>query len=92
MQNTLIRTKWHRQARTGIGIDVADRNIDVRFCPKTVIAEIGTKYASGDMLTGEVKAVLIAQLTEIVMNHQAARAAVTDDIVREFMSVRPLEF
>ena len=56
------------------------------------LADIAQKYSSGDMLTGEVKAVLIAQLTEIVTAHQQARAAVTDDIVREFMSVRPLEF
>lgn len=42
------------------------------------------------MLTGEIKAELIALLTEMVERHNAARAAVTDDIVDAFMSVRSM--
>ena len=56
------------------------------------LKQIGEDYAAGRLLTGEVKKVLIEQLTEITQAHQTARAAVTDEIVREFMSVRPLNF
>jgi tryptophanyl-tRNA synthetase len=44
------------------------------------------------MLTGEVKAALVDVLVPMVEAHQAARAKVTDDVVKQFMAVRPLEF
>jgi len=47
-------------------------------------------YASGEMLTGEVKKVLIELLQRVVAEHQEARARVTDEQVREFMSVRDM--
>lgn len=56
------------------------------------LAEIFEKYGSGEMLTGEVKKELIGLLQEMVKEHQERRALVTEDVVREFMSIRPLEF
>ena len=72
------------------------------------LAQITRDYASGAMLTGEVKRELIDVLTvtnmlpppfslthsfqELVEEHQRNRAAVTDEVVRQYMSVRPLEF
>ena len=56
------------------------------------LKEIGDKYSSGEMMTGEIKQILIKCLSDITSEHQAARSKVTDDIVREFMSVRPLDF
>ena len=44
------------------------------------------------MLTSEIKQLLIDTLVPMVQAHQAARARVTDDVVRHFMSVRPLDF
>ena len=44
------------------------------------------------MLTGEVKAKLIDVLTPMVLEHQAARAKVTEETVALFMSERKLEF
>ena len=49
-------------------------------------------YYSGRMLTGEIKQILIEVLTEVVSEHQAARAATSMDVVREFMAVRELKF
>lgn len=43
------------------------------------------------MLTGEVKAALIDTLTPMVLAHQAARAKVTDEIVKAYFAIRPLE-
>ena len=56
------------------------------------LKEIGNAYSTGAMLTGEVKKILIDVLQEITAGHQQARAKVSDDVVHEFMSVRPLNF
>ena len=56
------------------------------------LEEIATKYSSGEMLTGEVKKELIGVLQKLVRNHQEKRAAVTDEMVKEFMRVRELEW
>lgn len=44
------------------------------------------------MLTGDVKKELIGVLTELVTEHQERRKNVTEDILKEFMSIRNLEF
>lgn len=63
------------------------------FCmDDDLLKEVATKYGSGEMLTGEVKKILIEILQKIVANHQEKRAEVTDDIVKAFMEVRPLEW
>lgn len=51
----------------------------------------GEEYAAGRMLTGEVKKILIGILTGMTKAHQDARAAVTDEDVRRFMAVRPID-
>ena len=56
------------------------------------LAEVGRDYASGALLTGEVKKELIGILQGIVAEHQERRALVTEEIVKQFMTVRPLDF
>ena len=56
------------------------------------LARIGEEYGSRRMMTGEVKEILITLLQGIVKKHQEGRAAVSDDLVKEFMSVRRLNF
>nr|PIM01797.1 tryptophanyl-tRNA synthetase (TrpRS2) [Toxoplasma gondii COUG] len=70
----------------------ADLDIDIPFQYLTFILndddqlkEIGEKYQKGEMLTGEVKAILIKELQALVLGHQERRAKVTDDMVRQFM-------
>ena len=50
-----------------------------------MLESIGTKYAKGELLTGEVKKILITELQNIVKNHKENRAKVTDEMVRMFM-------
>ena len=50
------------------------------------------EYCSGQMLTGELKNELITVLQSLVSQHQEHRKAVTDEIVQEFMTSRPLNF
>ena len=47
-------------------------------------------YRSGQMLTGELKHELITVLQRLVSQHQECRAAVTDEIVKQFMTPRTL--
>lgn len=56
------------------------------------LARIGEAYKKGEMLTGEVKKRLIEVLVPMVQAHQEARKAATDEVVKEFMAVRQLEF
>ena len=49
-------------------------------------------YTSGELLTGFLKKELIDVLTPMIQEFQTNRAKVTDDIVREFMRPRPLNF
>lgn len=51
---------------------------------------IRREYGAGRMQTGAVKAKLTGILTEITRRHQTARAAITDDLVRVFMTPRKL--
>jgi len=44
------------------------------------------------MLTGELKKELITVLQKLVLDHRKRREAVTDEIVKQFMSPRPMNF
>ena len=54
------------------------------------LAWIADEYTSGRMLSGEIKGELVKVLAPIVDRHQRARALVTDDVVRAFMTPRKL--
>ena len=54
-------------------------------------AEIGWKYAAGELLTGEVKKICIETLQAFVKDYQERRAQVTDEDVENFMKIRPID-
>ncbi|PQE32971.1 hypothetical protein CJF32_00001468 [Rutstroemia sp. NJR-2017a WRK4] len=56
------------------------------------LEKIKKAYRSGEMLTGELKARCIQELQAYVKGFQERRSAVTDEVVKEFMSVKPLEW
>jgi tryptophanyl-tRNA synthetase len=75
----------------------ADLDIDVPFQYLTFFLEddekledIRVKYSSGELLTGEVKAILIDCLTEFLLDFQAKRAKVTDEDVEKFLEIRQM--
>lgn len=76
----------------------ADLSVDVPFAYLTFfefddakLERIRDEYAAGRMLTGEVKAALVAVLQPLIATHQRARLAATDEVVRTFMAVRKLD-
>eukprot|EP00915_Cephaloidophora_sp_WS-2016_P003761 GHVH01005044.1.p1 GENE.GHVH01005044.1~~GHVH01005044.1.p1 ORF type:complete len:415 (+),score=62.30 GHVH01005044.1:108-1352(+) len=50
------------------------------------LKRIHDDYSSGKLLSGEIKAILVGILTEIVAGHQERRSKVTDATVQEFMN------
>ena len=59
----------------------------------TLISSLSCQdYSCGKMLSGEIKKELISILQPLVAEHQERRKLVTDDIVKEFMTPRKLEF
>lgn len=49
-------------------------------------------YSSGALLTGELKKILIETLQPMIAQHQERRKQVTDEMVKQFMTPRPLNF
>lgn len=100
----VIKNKVNKYAYSGGGATVEEHrangaNLDVDVSWKWLnffmeddgrLEEIGREYGAGRMLTGEIKGELIALLTEMVERHQAARAAVTEEVVDAFMAARPM--
>ncbi|MEW5299662.1 MAG: hypothetical protein WDW36_002655 [Sanguina aurantia] len=99
-----IKTKINKYAFSGGGATLEDQrakgaNLDVDVSWKYLnffmeddsqLAKIGEEYASGRMLTGEIKSILVQVLTDMVGRHQVARAQVTEEVVDAFMAVRPM--
>lgn len=81
-----------RKLGANVDVDVSCEWLSFFLEDDERLATIRTDYASGAMLTGEVKKELIGVLQEMVKDHQDKRALVTADVVKQFMEIRPLEF
>jgi len=56
------------------------------------LKDVADKFRSGELLCGEIKQIMVDAVYPFIKQHQEARAAVTDDMVREFMTPRMLTF
>ncbi|PRW61499.1 tryptophan--tRNA cytoplasmic [Chlorella sorokiniana] len=79
-----------REKGANLEVDVPWKWLNFFLQDDAKLEQIGREYASGRMLTGEIKAELIAVLTEMVERHKRARELVSDDVVDAFMTVRPM--
>ncbi|KAG5192156.1 tryptophan--tRNA ligase [Tribonema minus] len=75
-----------------LSVDVAYQYLGFFLEDDDEYRQIGEDYAAGRLLTGQVKKRLVEVLWEVVGKHQRLRAAVTDEQLERFMSVRPLEY
>jgi len=87
-----ITAEQQRKLGANLEIDVPYQYLTFFLEDDKKLEEIREKYSKGELLTGEVKKVLIDLMTELVKRHQDARKAVTDDIVDAFMAVRKLHW
>lgn len=73
-----------------LDVDVPIKYLGLFLEDAAVYEDVCVKYASGEMTSGEVKALAAKVVTAIVTKHQTARACVTDADVAQFMATRPL--
>lgn len=99
-----VKRKINKYAYSGGGATVeehkangANLDVDVPFAylqffleDDDKLAEIKEKYGKGEMMTGEVKAVLIECLNGFLKEFQERRKKITDEDVKNFMSVRKI--
>ncbi|CAH0728110.1 unnamed protein product, partial [Brenthis ino] len=82
----------HRARGGDASVDVSFKYLTFFLEDDDRLAEIKKLYESGEMLTGELKKIAIDTITPIVQEYQARRAAVSDDVMKEFFAIRKLNF
>jgi tryptophanyl-tRNA synthetase len=71
-------------------VDIPYQYLEFFLEDDELLAEIKEKYSKGEMLTGEVKQVLINTLNEFLKEFQERRAKITDEDVERFMAIRKI--
>lgn len=74
-----------REHGANLTVDVPYQYLKIWLEDDEELERIGKAYASGEMLTGEIKKILGDVLAEVVRVHQEARAKVDDAMVARFM-------
>eukprot|EP01097_Dermamoeba_algensis_P000085 TRINITY_DN1026_c0_g1_i1.p1 TRINITY_DN1026_c0_g1~~TRINITY_DN1026_c0_g1_i1.p1 ORF type:complete len:399 (-),score=106.60 TRINITY_DN1026_c0_g1_i1:134-1330(-) len=82
----------HRRLGANLEIDIPYQYLNFFLPDDQKLAEIADKYSRGEMLTSEVKEVLIDVMTKMVVKHQVARDQVTDQVIDAFLTPRKLFF
>ena len=80
----------HREKGGDCAVDISYQWLTFFLHDDAKLQHIHDEYSSGRMLSGEIKKELIDVITPMVLQHQKARALVTDDQVRTFMTPRKL--
>jgi len=82
----------HREKGGDITVDIAYQYLTFFMEDDERLQQIKEDYTSGKLLTGELKKELISVLQPIIAAHIERRKLVTDDMVKEFMTPRALNF
>jgi tryptophanyl-tRNA synthetase len=85
-------TELHRELGGNTKVDVPFQYLTFFLEDDDELERIRAAYEKGEMLTGELKQICIAELQKYVKEFQERRAQVTDEIVAEYMRPRPLEW
>lgn len=81
----------HRASGGNCDVDISYQYLTFFLEDDEKLAEIKKNYTSGQLLTGELKKILIDVLQPIIGAHQERRAKVTDEVVKQFMTPRKLK-
>ena len=82
----------HRKLGGNPDVDVAYTYLSYFLEDDEELEDLGKKYRSGELLTGEMKQRCIAELTKFVSAFQERRAKVTHEEMRAYMKPRKLEY
>ncbi|CAD5123883.1 DgyrCDS12190 [Dimorphilus gyrociliatus] len=82
----------HREKGGDYTVDISYKYLTFFLEDDEELEQIRQDYSSGKLLTGELKQKTIKIIQGIVADHQERRKNVTDEVVKEFMSIRKLAF
>ncbi|KAI1340883.1 hypothetical protein F5Y15DRAFT_378198 [Xylariaceae sp. FL0016] len=82
----------HREKGGNPDVDVSYQYLTFFMEDDDELKRLADEYRSGRLLTSELKAICIKHLQEYVAAFQERRAKATDEVVKTFMSVRPLNW
>lgn len=82
----------HREHGGNADVDVSFMYLTFFLEDDEQLEKIRQDYTSGALLTGELKKILIETLQPMIAQHQERRKQVTDEMVQQFMTPRPLNF
>ncbi|XP_056630009.1 tryptophan--tRNA ligase, cytoplasmic [Diorhabda sublineata] len=80
----------HRKLGGNCDVDITYQYLKFFLEDDDKLEQIRKDYSSGNLLTGELKKILIDILTPLVQEHQKKRAEVTNEILQKFMTPRKL--
>ena len=81
----------HRELGGDCDIDVAYKYLTFFLDDDEELERIRSEYSSGNMLTGELKKILITFLQKMVREHREKKEAVTDEVLDQFFAIRKLK-
>jgi len=76
----------HRKLGGNVEVDVCIKYLNFFLDDDERYESIKAEYAKGDLLSGELKKILIEILQQFVANHQEARKKVDDETIKKFFS------
>ena len=79
----------HIEKGANLEVDISYHYLRFFMKDEKNLERIATEYKSGRMMTGEVKKTLIGVLQEFIGEHQVKRKAVTDEMIKKFLSLAP---
>ncbi|KDO21572.1 hypothetical protein SPRG_13383 [Saprolegnia parasitica CBS 223.65] len=82
----------HEKYGANLDVDIPYQYLTFLLEDDAELAAIAKEYGEGRMMSGQVKDKLIEIVVASNADFQAKRAAITDEQVRHFMTVRPLAF
>lgn len=82
----------HRANGANCDIDVSYNYLKYFLEDDDRLEQIRIDYSSGKMLTGEIKKELITILQGVVNEHQQNRKKITDELLKQYMTPRKLNF
>jgi len=82
----------HREKGGNCDVDISFQYLKFFMEDDDKLEKIRKDYSSGDLLSGFLKKELIDILGPLVEKHQKDRKTVTDEVVKQFMTPRKMEF
>ncbi|CAH1163499.1 unnamed protein product [Phaedon cochleariae] len=82
----------HRRIGGNCDVDIAFQYLRFFLEDDERLEQIRKDYTSGELLTGELKKFLIDLLSPMIAEHQERRSKITDEILKQYITPRKLEF